>query len=386
MTTASEPPLKLTTRARKALLDCFDPDDLRILVADSFEWKLEWVTANRKFETVVFELIEAVVKEGTLAVLLRAAAEKIPGKPVLARLCDEAARGGSAGPGAPPPGDVIAQFAAEFRDCGDVFDHLHAYKNLHDTLHKLDGDLPVLEPEAEAWWTAGTPVSAETTRKLEKYAAGAAKWAKKTDSPNELGELMDELNTTVATFLKSANPKERRAAFRELENVPAQKLGELNSGLVRCAESLDLVGLVVLAGRAAAACPGPGAAADLRNDLADFLTPAAQLDGLIRDHNLSQRIDSQLRNADAAKTADDVPSWFKLQARLAEIAENRPGDPPFLDVRKAADAFEAGMAGIEPLLANFAHFFLALDATLREVANDILLAAKTLQARPEIQR
>lgn len=385
--TATERPLKLTFRVRKALLECFDPDDLKILVADTFNWKLEWVTADRKFVMVVFELIETAVSKGELVPLLHAAAARVPGKPVLAALRDEAATDHDlAGGGIAPAADPVERFAAEFCDRCDTFDYLNAYKNLHDTLHKLDGDLPALEPEAEAWWTRGTAMSAETTTKLTKYADNALKWAKKTDCPHDLVELMDELKLTVTTLLTSENPKERRSAFRELAIVPAQKLGELNSGLVRSAELLDLVGLTVLGQRAVEAIGETGEASRLKDLLADFVTPAVQLAGLIRDHNFCQRIDSQLRDADGAKTVDDVPSWTKVQTRLAEIAKYRPDDNQFRDVQKAADAFDSGAATVEPLLAKFSHFFLMLDGILREVANEVLLAAKTLQTRPEFRR
>jgi len=54
----------LPERVRAALLDCFSPDDLKILVSDRLDVQLQWVTPDRPFTVVVFELIEWVRRSG----------------------------------------------------------------------------------------------------------------------------------------------------------------------------------------------------------------------------------------------------------------------------------------------------------------------------------
>lgn len=369
---------KLSERARIKLLECFEQDDLRMLVSDNFEVKLEWVTpATRKYETVVFELIEWATTEGTLLQLLTAAARRNK-RPDLAALRDECANADPA-----MQVDPIAACAVAFRRRVDLFQYLNAYKVLHDTLHKLDSDLPVIATEAEDWSSGRVTVSEATARKLRKYAAEAIKSAKRTDRPEELGELMSELSAAMERFLTHEELVHRRRAFADIEAFPAWRLGELNSDLVRCAKALKLTELLTMTDGASRAAPG-----ELSTLLNDFSTPAERLTGLIRVHNLCQRIDLQLRQAETegTRTVVEVPFWSSIRRWLDEILNHRRNDDLLATVHREAVAFERRDGGLDEFALRFAQFFLSIDETLREVSRDLLDAVLPLLNRPEFNR
>src|SRR5262245_22054217 len=227
----------LAERARAALLDCFSPDDLRMLVSDRLEIKLQWVTPDRPFAVVVFELVEWTRMNGKFCELLAAAAERVPGKPVLAELCRECRGGGGRRPRSPTDDNLpkaIVQFAERFKQRQRSVRFLEAYKSLHDVLHELEGfQDDVNRAVAAARGGPPGPDPEGIIDQLRDWSAAATDWAEKTRRPDRHRPWVQDLARSVevvAAALAGTDPQSDvvNRAIERLANLPAERQSGLN--------------------------------------------------------------------------------------------------------------------------------------------------------------
>jgi hypothetical protein len=419
-------------RVREVLLDQFpQPSDLEMLLDDALGQVLDQVAEGKNHTEVCFKLVGWlwVDQAGRLRPLLAAATRGRPNsdelKSLLAEVESDLSRAkerrvdrgpersaapllaadtpGPPPPTPPPPGGSAAVRAA-VRRFAEAYDkperqaqlkYLKAHKELHDILH----DLQVEEPrvaEAADGRAAGAPVPDDIRMALEQWGEAAARAADNTEFPEAPPDWVADFAAAVEDLTGSDPAKAARAADR-LAGLPAAYQGEHDAELVKCARRLraaELVGL--LEGILAAANPATADTADLRKAVVEFRRLCHDLTGLIRDHNLCQKVNDALQAGRGLRgtgaTAAVLDDWPDIRGWLGELAEP---PPPAVGVSyrvarvmKAARAYEAAprpTAGdaFDAFDEKFADLFFNTDKDLLKVTNGLPDAAKTLETALE---
>lgn len=365
----------LLTRVRESLLECFGRQDLRMLVHDALSQDLESLVVPGHDRIVVFELVRWCNRNGRLIDLLTEAASRVPGKPELADLRDEC-QASDRDYTAPPPALTLKEFRTVFDDRRPLLGYLSAAKTLHEVLHELDKFLPQLEKEVESHERDGVALTDDTADQLRGWVAQSSRAVCETEHPDSPPFWVQRLDRYVMDLL-GPNRKLHRQAFKLLALLPAQQLSHLNTQLVNYARGLDVEELVHLLDRLPV-----GQNPRLQTAAEWFSRSCVEVSNLIRDHDLCQWVDTELRAVSPSTvfTSDDVYGWDEIRAKLARLAANRPGDYRATRTLQAADAFDAAPSAntFLDLWRKFEDMFQRIDKTLFDETGRLLRAALDL--------
>lgn len=388
----------LAERARAALLDCFSPDDLRMLVSDRLEVKLQWVTPDRPFAVVVFELVEWTRMNGKFCELLAAAAERVPGKPVLAELSKECRGAGGRRPKSAADDNLpkaIIQFAERFKQRQRSVRFLEAYKSLHDVLHELEGFQDSINRAVAA--ARGGPAGPDPEGiidQLRDWSAAATDWAEKTRRPDRHRPWVQDLARSVevvASALSGTDPQSDvvNRAIERLANLPAERQSGLNDLLIETLaefESNDLQQPLAAVLDAVREASG-GAAFEER--LTAFQAAVQAVADRSRDHDLCQKVSDVLIQATRLPvvTADKLTDWADVRGWLTQLAGYRPADQRTKRTAESAKRFHEATAPAEATAAfrrleeRFADLFYFTDKALLADTQRLVSTADALSAQ-----
>jgi Effector-associated domain 1 len=387
----------LSERVRDALLDCFSPDDLRMLVSDRLDVKLAWVAPDRSFAVIVFELVEWAQQKGRLCELLRAAADRVPGKPILATLCAEClVTGGGTSPSATRENlrEAVVRFAERFRHRQRSVRLLEAYKSLHDVLHELEEYQDTINRAVAA--ARGGPPGPDpegVVDQLRDWAASAHDWAEKTKRPHRHRPWVEALERSVdvvAGALTGTDPQSEvvTRAVESLANLPAERQSGLNDLLIETLADFETDDLqqpltgVLDAVRAASG----GMAFEER--LTSFQAAVQAVVERSRDHDLCQKVSDVLIQACrlTVVTADKVTDWADVCVWLNQLAGYRPADQRAKRTAESAARFNAAQTAAEATAAfrrleeRFADLFYFTDKSLLADTQRLVSTADALSA------
>jgi len=397
--TATDAEAKLTTRARTALVAGFERDDLRMLVSDHFDVKLNWVVNDdRKFETVVFDLIGWAEQNGQLLQLLTAAAARREHRKDLADLRDDYAAAALGGPVVPPADleavtHAVIRFNERFAEGRRRLAVLEANKTLHDILHQLQENQPEVERLVAAAAAAGyDPLdAADVTHSLRKWAQRADAYVPPAPTADRrrrwVAKFADAVEVVCGRLNGGPPPPHLDRAVALLAHLPADQQPDLNERLGASADGLDVVSLSepLAAVRAAV---GMTDAHGLVERLVAFQGACGDMKRLNAQHQLCQQADDALREADGLPrpTAGSLAQWPQVTEWLNELAAARSGDTyAGLVVQTAARFAAAPPERAEKLLIDlrqrFGKLFFGLDSELLDATDRVIRSAEVLDAR-----
>jgi len=349
----------LAERVRAALLDCFSPDELKVFVADRLDVQLPWVTPDRNFAVVVFELVEWARRNGKLSLLLTAAAERVPGRPILSELRDESLGTGGRRPGSPigrsQVRDAVVRFAERFRQRQRSVRLLEAYKTLHDILHELEGYQDTINRAVSAArGGAPGPDPVSVVDQLRDWAAAAREWAEQTKAPRQHRPWVQELDRSVevvaetltdtgpppaTTDPQSAENEARSGktdsrsdvvnrAVERLANLPAERQSGLNDLLIETLADFESNDLQQPLTQVLDAVRATSGSATFEERLTAFQTAVQLVADRSRDHDLCQKVSDNLIQACrlTVVTRDKLTNWSDVCAWLNQLALYRPAD------------------------------------------------------------
>jgi len=391
-TAVAEP--KLAARVRQAFLECFRLIDLRMLVSDHFEVKLDWVVNDAQtYEAVVFQLIEWAEQQGQLLTLLTAAAQR-NGRPELAALRDECGHGNDGVGGGDPAAIRVAvtRFNERYKSCERQVHLLHANKTLHEVLHQLKEQKAELDRLLAA--AAGPkydPFDAETfSDDLRKWVqmADASAPPSKTDRRRKwVAEFAAAVEAVVAR-LGGAPPAaglDRKVEW--LAHLPTEQQPDLQQRLAETADQMDVVGLGEPLECLRAVLP-PDDARELMDRFVAFRGDSGRMKRLTEQHRLCQLIDDSLREATGqeAPTAVGLSQWSEVTGSLGRLDPDLMPDKWLVPrTREAADKFATSPADQVPRLfaalrQRFDRLFLAADNELLKTTSRVIESAGLLDA------
>jgi hypothetical protein len=389
----------LAERVRAALLDCFDPDDLKMLVADRLDVKLAWVTPERPFGVVVFELVEWTRRNGKTCELLAAAAERVPGKPILAALRDECLCEAPGGRRAAPRAkdnlrDAVVRFAERFRQRQRSVRLLEAYKSLHDILHELDDFQDSINRAVAA--ARGGPPGPDpegVADQLRDWAMSAADWAKHTRRPDRHRPWVQELERNVdivAGALTGTDPNSEAVnrAVECLANLPAARQSMLNDLLVETLADFETDDLQQPLAGVLDAVRATGGTAAFEERLTAFQAAVQAVVDRSRDHDLCQKVSDVLIQAakQPVVTRDKLTDWADVRGWLTQLTGYRPTDQRARRTAESATKFDAATAPADATTAfrrleeRFADLFYNTDKALLADTQKLVATADALSA------
>jgi hypothetical protein len=388
----------LAERVRAALLECFSPDDLRILVSDRLDVQLQWVTPDRPFTVVVFDLVEWTRRNGKFCELLAAAAERVPGKPILAELCAECWSGVGRKPTSPAAKgilrDAVVQFAERFRVRQRSVRLLEAYKSLHDILHELEGYQDTINRAVAA--ARGGPPGPDpesVVDELRDWATAAADWAEKTRRPDRHRPWVQDLGRSVevvAGALSGTDPQSDvvNRAVERLANLPAERQSGLNDLLIETLADFQTDELQQPLAGVLDAVRTAGGGAAFEERLTAFQAAVQAVADRSRDHDLCQKVSDTLIQACrlTVVTADKVTDWTNASVWLNQLAGYRPADQRAKRTAESAKRFNEAASPAEATAAfrrleeRFADLFYFTDKALLADTQKLVTSADSLSA------
>jgi hypothetical protein len=409
----------LAERCRDALLDCFSPDDLRMLVSDRLDVKLAWVTPDRSFAIVVFELVEWARRNGKFCELLAAAAERVPGKPILAALRDECRAGGGR---SPSPGaanlnlrEAVVRFAERFKQRKRSVQLLEAYKSLHDVLHDLEGYQDTINRAvAAARGGPAGPDPVSVVDQLRDWAALARNWVDKTKTParhrpwvlelDRSVEVVVEALTAASSQLAQTDPTTPKPeppspkpdppvdvvnrAIERLSNLPGERQSGLNDLLIETLADFQLSDLQQPLADVLDAVRATGASAAFEERLKDFNDAVQAVADRSRDHDFCQKVSDVLIQAArlTVVTPDKLTDWAEVRGWLKQLADYRKNDQRAKRTAESATRFNQAAPAdatraFHTLEERFADLFYYTDKALLSETQDLVSAANALSAQ-----
>ena len=121
---------------------------------------------------------------------------------------------------------------------------------------------------------------------------------------------------------------------------------------------------------------------NLRNKVEEFRKLCSELDGLIKAHNLCQKIDDALHEAAGltSVTAEVLLDWGIAKKSLDELASQRKTDKRVQRTNEAAKLFEAANQGqaFQTLIERFDDLFMETDKALLRMTNKLPYEADAL--------
>ena len=398
----------LAERVRAALLDCFSPDDLVMLVSDRLDVKLRWVASDHNFAKIVFDLVEWAQQKGRLCELLTAAAERVPGKPILRQLRDECLAPDGRKPPAPKRHlrDAVVRFAERFRQRQRSVRLLEAYKTLHDILHELKGyQDTITRAVAAARGGPPGPDPVSVVDQLRDWVVAARDWAEQTKAPQihrKWVQSFDGYVEVVAKALTEPGPQpadpdphsgtadarsDVNRAVECLANLPAERQSGLNDLLIETLadfESNDLQQPLAEVLDAVRAASG-GAAFEER--LTAFQAAVQLVADRSRDHDLCQKVSDNLIQAYrlTVVSRDKLTNWSDVCTWLNQLAGYRPADQRAKRTAESANRFNEASAAestaaFRRLEERFADLFYFTDKALLADTQRLVATADALSA------
>jgi hypothetical protein len=388
----------LAERVRTALLDCFSPDDLRMLVSDRLEVKLQWVTPDRSFAVVVFDLVEWTRRNGKFCELLAAAAERVPGQPILAALRDECRSGGGRRPASPAAKEVlrdaVVQFAERFRVRQRNVRLLEAYKSLHDILHELEGyEDTINRAVAAAGGGPPGPDPESVVDQLRDWATAAVDWAEKTRRPDRHRPWVQDLGRSVevvAGALYGTDPQSDvvNRAVERLANLTAERQSGLNDLLIETLADFQTDELQQPLAGVLDAVRTAGGGAAFEERLTAFQVAVQAVADRSRDHDLCQKVSDVMIQAArlTVVTADKLTDWADVGGWLNKLAGYRPTDQRAKRTAESVKRFNEApnpaeaTAAFRRLEERFADLFYFTDKSLLADTQRLVSTADALSA------
>ena len=377
-------------RLHTAVLAAYDGATLSMLVGLDMGVALPNVVAPDGFAKVAFDFLAWCRQENRLGELLDLAVADKPHRHDFAILRDELLAA-SAAPGALPRSEIdaaVAGFRGRFKERQDWLRYLRAYKRLHDLLHDLGDFLGNLRAEHEARRATGAAVSATTEGFLRKQTADADRWWGRTELPGHPPLWVGQLATATEEFLGADAARHNRALAR-LASLPPANLLPLNTEMVRCARRLEPEELLADLDTVARLV-GPSPAVELKElavAVARLRESCGGLANAIRHDTRCQHIDTELRAAQGLpwKSPDAILGWDVVQAEVAALGDELPGEPRAAAVVAALEAFAAApsAATFDRLVEAFEVLFKAADRTLLNVTGELVDDATGLTATLE---
>lgn len=331
------------------------------------------VYTQAPFDTVAFEFVGWCHRLGRLRELLVALAKARDQVVAFAALLGEF---DTLPPSAPPTAADLARFAALFAEQLPRLTFLKAYKELHEILHDLDGQLASFQPEADARAAGTAPIPPGTAEYLTGKAAQAEEWAAQVQFPQS-AEWVKLFRGLVGDFLGEDAARSGQA-FKRIKNLPSQQLEALNTRLVDCARlvtgELDVVHEWRLDGLP-----------KLAEVVTAFRRECVRVRDLTDAHDACQLIDREFRAADdrPGQRPADLGNWDDIRERFDRLSELRPNDPLTARVADAVRGFEGGTAPppLDPfanLVEKFTNLFEAVDRELLNRIQPLLTTAFAL--------
>jgi hypothetical protein len=391
---------------RDIICEAFGIDELIQLVQFRLDQPLENIVAIKQpKKNIVFNLIEWLEARDLTRKLIEAVLANRPTVERVQQFCDpflkSAGPGGSPVPGGPPDSkqirDRVVQLSTVLEENRIWFQHLNAYKTLHDTLHKLQNMQAAIDQAVERFKhqpadTIELQIIANTLE--DDLVATATTANQKTESPEEAGEWLHALDQAVHNLRASLAPPDLNSLKRSVETLsalPSPRQAALNKELVKCAKRLRADQLVdrmniILAGLGQ--LPAPEADA-LQGGLMRFRRLCQQLTGLTADHGACQSVEISLAAVIPSNqiTHDQVYGWPNVLADLLRIAARRPGDLMADRVKEYARAFDAALEAATAikqfalLRDSFGRLFSKTDEDLLQVTDELIQQASLLDAR-----
>jgi hypothetical protein len=400
----------LAERSRDALLESFSASDLLMLVGDRLRINLdEVVNRNQEHNAVVFDLVRWALRKGRLCELLSAAADRVPGKPILAALCSECVSGSSGTPQSAAERarlrDAVVRFAERFRQRQRSVRLLEAYKSLHDILHELEGFQDTINRAvAAARGGPAGPDAESVVDQLRDWAAAAAEWAKQTRAPQihrKWTRSFDEHVEVIAKALTGSGPlpadfnsattgsrSDVNRAVECLANLPAERQSGLNDLLIETLADFQSNDLQQPLAEVLDAVWATSGGAAFEDRLTAFNAAVQAVADRSRDHDFCQKVSDILIQACqlTVVTADKVTAWADVCNWLNQLAGYRPTDQRVKRTAESAKRFDEATTPAEATVAfrrleeRFADLFYVTDKSLLADTQRLVSTADALSA------
>jgi hypothetical protein len=344
-----------------------DSDELSMLMREDLDLRLDALTSvNKKFDILVFELIETLERNGNLSRFIEAFSSR---KPYLSADLEAILSGSSARQLRSIDREQIKQLRLEFRERRENFGYLKAYKKLHDVLHAISGVVPQLKKEAEDRAKINVPIPEDTVDNLEQWRDDAVAWSSKTEHPNlpPISDWVPRFEAAVHSFLGEDSVRHAKA-LASIARVPGQQLSSLNNQLVYCAANLKVEELVNHLDEM------PIIELGLAPAVARFRDPCMRLGAMIEDHHACQRIDVELQLAGglAVYSPEEIEDWANVKECLAKLAGRR-SSKEVSRTQLAADVFEK-----TPSASSFGSFFEKFSKMFKKIDEELLVITTEL--------
>lgn len=374
----------------------FSRQELAMLVRTRLDIVLaDDVSTDDGWRIVAFNLVDALNREERVIELVLAIRETRPRDTALIAFCDPLiaeTNGAASNPSIDQLRKVIEAFNRGFQQRNELLKYMNAYKELHDILHDLQSFMPKIEEAvAERRADPSRPLAEDVALFLDDHVHLARESVKDIEFPDKPPAWIARMEAAIAQ-LNGPDVEKMPRQVERLRTLPSEGLGPLNDKLFENASRLEprqLIGSLdsILAALGPAGAP---ATAGLRRELEDFRTRCAELDELIRAHNLCQKIDDALHEAAGlpSVTPEDLSEWGIARKSLDELAAQRKNDRRVQRTTEAAKLFEAANQGqvFRTLIERFDDLFLETDKALLKVTNKLPRQAMALHEALEAFR
>jgi hypothetical protein len=405
---------------RNLIVSAFEPEELEQLLKIKMNKKLDAIVIqNSPMNTLVYDLLEAVNRDGQITLLLRVVSEAKPHRPDLRKAieahCPQALEAPLLGVQAqavvtglgdlqsqvesnPTVRNVIAASRDKLEQLRNDVDVLFNYKMLHDCLHTIQlREYPNIIDKAKQFRTDPLASADLETNILElkdicgdaRGAAGSLpdeaavrgqemQWVAKLESAvTELSKALDDLDDHgAARAARSIRRVIRKEPFRinMLLTIVAQKLP-----LDELAQTIENV--------ISAIATGGASPLELQDALRSLKNILPQLRGRVAEHRQWQEIENDFWDADDCierKTPDSVEefteSWPSIKSRVDSLARTEPESDWAKATRRQAALIDADLASdVDSAMKKFEYFrrtalfhFYQVDKALKAQCAEIL--------------
>lgn len=388
-------------KLERILVDAFKGDDLRRFAINNLAFHDIQIADEVTFgvlspSTSVYNLVEKILEYGHLAELLLAVGRVRPAREDVKALLECF---GLVVPAQVGPDTVIiptairkavATFSDGFQKNCQLFKYLEASKQLHNVLHELKGShVTIAAAVAERKANPSQPLADEVATFLEDVVKVADKYVKDIEFPENPPPWIAKLATAVEV-IKGSNVVNMPRQVERLKTLFLENLGPLNANLLVYAKRLKPEELIRSLDEILAVLGSDGnpATASLRREIEEFRSLCAELDRLIRAHNLCQEIDDAFHEAAGlpSVTPEELLGWRVAKDSLDELALQRKTDRKVQRTLTAAKLFEAANQGQEfqTLSDMFDDLFISTDSALLDVIHKLPVKVMALRAALEL--
>jgi hypothetical protein len=366
----------------------FSRGELTFLVRTKLDLVLDVeVPTDDGWKIVAFNLIESLNREERAIELIRVIREARPKDDVLIAFCDPLI-GQTSSTTRPASADVlrkaVAAFNSGFQERNNLFKYINAYKELHDVLHELQSFHPkIAAAAAERMADPSRPLADDVALFLEDHVRLAGESVKEIEFPDRPPAWIARL-VSAAEVINGSDPDRMPRHIERLKLLPSEGLGPLNDKLLDYASRLEPRQLVsslsdILTALGADVNP---AMADLRGEVEGFRSLCSELGELVDAHNLCQRIENSLHEAEGlpSVTTEKWSDWGVAKKSLDELALRRKDDSRVRRTNEAARLFEAAnqSQAFHTLIERFDDLFMETDKALLKVTNKLPRKAMAL--------